>query len=70
MKTRHEIEELTNHPEIQAAAETLRIAEALKDDLADARNNSARDYIAYKLAVTQWARASMKFERLVSEALA
>jgi hypothetical protein len=69
MKTRHEIEELTNHPDIQAAAENLRIAAALKDELVDARNNSPRDYIAYELAATQWARAYNKFETLIREAL-
>ena len=70
MKTRHEIEEITQHPDIQAAAENLRIATELKDELADARNNSPRDYIAYQVAATQWARAYNKFETLIREALA
>jgi hypothetical protein len=34
------------------------------------RNDSVSLSIAYELALTQWARASMKFERLLSEALA
>jgi hypothetical protein len=69
MKTRHEIEEITQHPDLVAAAAELRIAAALKDELVDARNNSPRDYIAYELAATQWARAYNKFEQLIRDAL-
>jgi formylmethanofuran dehydrogenase subunit A len=70
MKTRHEIEELTNHPEIQAAAELLRAAKTLMDELAAERHDSVAKFVAYELAATQWARASNKFETLLREALA
>jgi hypothetical protein len=70
MKTRHQLEEITNHPDIVAAAEELKAAAAIRDELRDARNASAQAFIAYELAATQWARASNKFETLLREALA
>jgi hypothetical protein len=69
IKTRYEIEELTNHADLVAAAEVLRAATALKDELAPQRLETTAKFVAYELAATQWARASMKFERLLSEAL-
>ncbi len=69
IKTRHEIEELTNNADILAAAEVLRAATTLKDELAAERHESVAKFVAYQLAATQWARASFKFESLLREAL-
>jgi hypothetical protein len=70
IKTRYEIEEVTQSPELVAASEELSAAKLVKEELALTRNDSVSLSIAYELALTQWARASMKFERLLSEALA
>jgi hypothetical protein len=70
MKTRHEIEEACQHPDLLAAVEQLMVAESLKKELAAERHESVAKFVAYELAATQWARASNKFEALLREALA
>ncbi len=70
IKTRYEIEEVTQSPELVAASEELTAARQIKDELALTRNDSVSASIAYELAAMQWARASLKFEQLIREALA
>lgn len=67
--TRYQIEEVTQSPELVAASADLSAAKLVKEELALTRNDSVSASIAYELALTQWARASMHFERLLSEAL-
>ena len=69
MKNRAQIEEACQHPDLLAAAEQLTVAENLKKELAAERHLSPAKAVAYEMAATQWARASMHFERLLSEAL-
>ena len=70
MKNRAQIEEACQHPDLLTAAEQLTVAENLKKELAAERHVSTAKAVAYEMAATQWARASMHFERLLSEALA